>query len=163
MRVTPLALPEVLLVEQRVARDERGWFYESWSRQRFADAHDGLDVTFVQDNLSRSHRGVLRGLHLQHPHGQGKLVSVLHGEVFDVAVDVRHGSDFTRFPRASITALMPVGVERITGKPSSAARSRACARCCGGPQRPNQASLEGLKMKPGRLRSSTTWPEKMIS
>jgi dTDP-4-dehydrorhamnose 3,5-epimerase len=90
VRLTALALPGVLLVEPSVARDERGWFFESWNDARFADA--GLDVTFVQDNVVRSHRGVLRGLHLQHPHGQGKLVSVAHGEVFDAAVDVRRGS-----------------------------------------------------------------------
>ena len=90
MQVTPLALPDVLLIEPRVARDARGWFYEAWSDERFA-AH-GIAGRFVQDNLSESTRGVLRGLHLQHPHGQGKLVSVPHGEVFDVAVDVRLGS-----------------------------------------------------------------------
>ena len=90
VRVTPLDLSDVLLIEPRVARDARGWFYESWSDERFGQ--HGLARTFVQDNVSRSRRGVLRGLHLQHPHGQGKLVSVLHGEVFDVAVDVRRGS-----------------------------------------------------------------------
>jgi dTDP-4-dehydrorhamnose 3,5-epimerase len=90
VQVTPLALPDVVRVEPRVARDARGWFYESWSGERFAQ--HGLPDQFVQDNVSRSERGVLRGLHLQHPFGQGKLVSVLHGEVFDVAVDVRRGS-----------------------------------------------------------------------
>jgi len=90
VRVTPLALPEVLRIEPRVARDTRGWFFESWNEERFAQ--HGLARTFVQDNVSRSRRGVLRGLHLQHPHAQEKLVSVLHGEVFDVAVDVRRGS-----------------------------------------------------------------------
>jgi dTDP-4-dehydrorhamnose 3,5-epimerase len=90
VQVTPLALPDVLLLEPRVARDARGWFYEAWSDERFA-AH-GVPGRFVQDNVSESKQGVLRGLHLQHPHGQGKLISVLHGEVFDVAVDVRRGS-----------------------------------------------------------------------
>ena len=90
MRVTPLELPDVLLIEPRVARDARGWFYESWSGGRFAQL--GLGHRFVQDNVSCSRRGVLRGLHLQHPHGQGKLLSVLHGEIHDVAVDVRRGS-----------------------------------------------------------------------
>ena len=75
------------------------------------------------------------------------------GRTASITPAVRHGSDFTTLPRASITALMPVGVARSTGRPSSAARSRAWARCCGGPQRPNQASLDGLKMKSGRLRS----------
>ena len=75
------------------------------------------------------------------------------GSTASITPAVRHGSDFTTSPRASITALIPVGVERMTGMPSSAARSRAWARCCGGPQRPNQASFDGLKMKSGRLRS----------
>ena len=90
MRVTPLAVPEVLLVEPTVIGDARGFFMESFSVRRYADA--GIPGRFVQDNVSRSRRGVLRGLHLQHPHAQGKLVSVLEGEVFDVAVDVRVGS-----------------------------------------------------------------------
>jgi dTDP-4-dehydrorhamnose 3,5-epimerase len=88
--VTPLALPEVLLVEPRCFGDARGYFMESYSARRYADA--GVPGPFVQDNVSRSGRGVLRGLHLQHPQAQGKLVSVLLGEVFDVAVDVRVGS-----------------------------------------------------------------------
>jgi dTDP-4-dehydrorhamnose 3,5-epimerase len=90
VKVTPTALPEVLLVEPRVFGDARGYFFESYSARRYAEA--GIAATFVQDNVSRSRRGVLRGLHYQHPHGQGKLVGVLEGEVFDVAVDVRRGS-----------------------------------------------------------------------
>lgn len=90
MKVTPTALPEVLLIEPKVFGDARGYFFESYSAQRYAEA--GIAATFVQDNVSRSRRGVLRGLHYQHPHGQGKLVGVLEGEVFDVAVDVRRGS-----------------------------------------------------------------------
>jgi len=90
MRVTALRLPEVLLIEPRVVSDRRGFFLETYSRQRYAEA--GVGAEFVQDNLSRSVRGTLRGLHLQQPHGQGKLVSVVDGEVFDVAVDVRVGS-----------------------------------------------------------------------
>lgn len=70
--------------------DARGYFFESWSAGRYADA--GIAGPFVQDNISRSRRGILRGLHLQSPHAQGKLVSALVGEVFDVAVDVRTGS-----------------------------------------------------------------------
>jgi dTDP-4-dehydrorhamnose 3,5-epimerase len=89
--VTPLAIPEVLLVEPRVFGDARGYFVETFSAARYAEA--GVPGPFVQDNVSRSRRGVLRGLHLQHPHAQGKLVSVLEGEVFDVAVDVRVGSE----------------------------------------------------------------------
>jgi dTDP-4-dehydrorhamnose 3,5-epimerase len=90
MKVTATALPGVLLVEPNVVGDARGYFVELWVRERYALA--GIAPDFVQDNLSRSRRGILRGLHLQHPHGQGKLVSALDGEVFDVAVDVRTGS-----------------------------------------------------------------------
>ena len=90
MNVTATRLPEVLLIEPRVFGDARGYFFESWAAERYADA--GVAGPFVQDNISRSARGILRGLHLQNPHGQGKLVSALEGEVFDVAVDVRVGS-----------------------------------------------------------------------
>lgn len=90
MRVTELRLQGVLLLEPRVPRDERGFFLETWSRERYAAA--GLDVDFVQDNVSFSRRGVLRGLHYQNPTPQGKLVTVLQGAVFDVAVDLRVGS-----------------------------------------------------------------------
>jgi dTDP-4-dehydrorhamnose 3,5-epimerase len=80
----------VLVVEPRAFGDARGYFLEAFHAARYADA--GLPAAFVQDNVSLSRRGVLRGLHLQHPNAQGKLVSVLRGEVFDVAVDVRVGS-----------------------------------------------------------------------
>jgi len=90
MKVTPLALPEVLLIEPRVFGDDRGFFYESWNRRTFSEA--GLDLDFVQDNHSRSRRGVLRGLHYQIEHAQGKLVRATAGEVFDVAVDLRRSS-----------------------------------------------------------------------
>jgi dTDP-4-dehydrorhamnose 3,5-epimerase len=90
MQVTPLSLSEVLLIEPQVFGDERGYFKETYHAQRYAQA--GMRLAFVQDNVSRSRHGILRGLHLQHPHAQGKLVSVSEGEVFDVAVDVRVGS-----------------------------------------------------------------------
>ena len=90
MDVLTTRLPGVLIIEPRVFGDARGFFLESWHRERYAAA--GIDVDFVQDNLSYSARGVLRGLHVQHPHAQGKLVYVLQGEVFDVAVDIRLGS-----------------------------------------------------------------------
>lgn len=90
MRLAPTAIPEVIVVEPRVFGDARGFFMESWNAQAFAQA--GLDVTFVQDNHSRSLRGVLRGLHYQVENPQGKLVRVVAGEVFDVAVDLRRGS-----------------------------------------------------------------------
>ncbi len=92
MKVTPTTLPEVLLIEPRVFGDARGFFMESFNQQAF-DAAVGHPVAFVQDNHSRSARGVLRGLHFQRaPHAQGKLVRVAQGRVFDVAVDVRPGS-----------------------------------------------------------------------
>jgi dTDP-4-dehydrorhamnose 3,5-epimerase len=90
MNVTPTALPDVKLIEPRVFGDERGFFMESWNARAFTAA--GLDATFVQDNHSRSQRGVLRGLHYQIEHAQGKLVRVVSGEVFDVAVDLRRSS-----------------------------------------------------------------------
>jgi len=90
MIVTPGHIPGLLVVEGRAARDDRGYFAELWQRDRYAGA--GMPGTFVQDNVSLSGCGVLRGLHLQHPEGQGKLVSTPLGSVFDVAVDVRVGS-----------------------------------------------------------------------
>ncbi len=92
MRVTSTAIPDVLIIEPKVFGDERGFFYESYNERAFTDAA-GRQWNFVQDNHSRSRRGVLRGLHYQMPpHAQGKLVRVVAGEVFDVAVDIRRGS-----------------------------------------------------------------------
>jgi dTDP-4-dehydrorhamnose 3,5-epimerase len=90
MRALPTTIPDVLLIEPRVFEDARGFFLESWNRRAFAET--GIDADFVQDNHSRSHRGVLRGLHYQVQHAQGKLVRVVAGEVFDVAVDLRRSS-----------------------------------------------------------------------
>jgi dTDP-4-dehydrorhamnose 3,5-epimerase len=90
MHVTATAIPDVKLIEPRVFGDARGFFFESYNRRALADA--GLDGEFVQDNHSRSRRGVLRGLHYQIAHAQGKLVRVTAGAVFDVAVDLRRGS-----------------------------------------------------------------------
>ena len=90
MNVSATALPGVLLVEPRVFGDDRGFFFESYNKRAFAAA--GIDATFVQDNHSRSRRGVLRGLHYQLEHAQGKLLRVASGEVFDVVVDVRRSS-----------------------------------------------------------------------
>lgn len=103
MKVTPQALPEVLLIEPQVFGDERGYFKETFHAARYAQA--GMNLPFVQDNVSRSRHGILRGLHLQNPHGQGKLVSVSEGEVFDVAVDVRVGSpSFGQWVGATLSA-----------------------------------------------------------
>ena len=92
MKVTALAIPDVLLFEPKVFGDARGFFFESFNQQRF-NAATGLDLQFVQDNHSKSAKGVLRGLHYQlPPKAQGKLVRVVAGEVFDVAVDIRKNS-----------------------------------------------------------------------
>lgn len=92
MKITPTKIPEVLLVEPDIYGDTRGFFMETWHREVYAEK--GLDVDFVQDNHSRSGRGVLRGLHYQLENAQGKLVRVVTGTVFDVAVDVRRGSPY---------------------------------------------------------------------
>ena len=91
MKATPGVLPEVLLLEPRVFGDERGFFFESYSKRAFGELV-GFDAQFVQDNHSRSARNVLRGLHYQLKQAQGKLVRVVSGEIFDVAVDLRRSS-----------------------------------------------------------------------
>ena len=91
MQVTPLAIPDVMLIEPRVFGDDRGFFYESFNQRAFNEA-TGTAYQFVQDNHSRSRRGVLRGLHYQIVQPQGKLVRVVQGAVFDVAVDLRRSS-----------------------------------------------------------------------
>lgn len=90
MKVSETALPGVLLIEPRVFTDERGFFLETWHAERYRG--EGITVPFVQDNFSHSLRGVLRGLHYQLGQPQAKLVQVLQGEVYDVAVDIRRGS-----------------------------------------------------------------------
>ncbi|NVZ22301.1 dTDP-4-dehydrorhamnose 3,5-epimerase [Pseudomonas costantinii] len=104
MRATSLAIPEVLLFEPKVFGDERGFFYESFNQKVF-EAAVGKPVHFVQDNHSRSAKGVLRGLHYQIKQSQGKLVRVTHGEVFDVAVDLRKSSStFGKWVGAHLSA-----------------------------------------------------------
>jgi dTDP-4-dehydrorhamnose 3,5-epimerase len=90
MEIKTTAIPGALIIEPKVFGDDRGFFFETWNRQRYREA--GIAEEFVQDNLSYSQHGVLRGLHVQNPNAQGKLVQVLLGEVFDVAVDIRSGS-----------------------------------------------------------------------
>lgn len=90
MRKTPSSLPEVLLIDLDVFADERGHLVEVFNEKRFAE--HGLPTTFRQDNLSRSLRGVIRGLHYQLQHPQGKLISCIRGRIFDIAVDIRMGS-----------------------------------------------------------------------
>jgi dTDP-4-dehydrorhamnose 3,5-epimerase len=91
LTVTPTAIPDVLMLEPKVFGDARGFFFESFNAREFAQA-TGLDAQFVQDNHSKSAKGVLRGLHYQIQHPQGKLVRVVQGRVFDVAVDLRKSS-----------------------------------------------------------------------
>ena len=104
MKVVETGLPGCVVIEPAVFGDSRGFFYEAWNATRFAE--HGLPVAFVQHNVSRSERGVLRGLHYQWPgNAQGKLVSVLEGEVYDVAVDIRRGSPtFGRHAAAILSA-----------------------------------------------------------
>ena len=114
MRVVTTELPGVIVIEPTAHVDSRGYFVETWNDARYAQV--GAAGPFVQDNMSFSRTGVLRGLHLQHPHDQAKLVSVLVGEVFDVAVDVRRGSPtFGRWVGRTLSAenrhqlFIPVG------------------------------------------------------
>ena len=105
MRVEKTHLPGVLILQPEVCRDERGFFLEHYHRRRYGDL-PGLDLDFVQDNHSRSKRGVLRGLHFQEKHPQGKLVSVLAGRVWDVAVDIDPGSpSFRRWLGVELSAV----------------------------------------------------------
>lgn len=105
MKFTPLAIPEVVLIEPKVFGDSRGFFLESFKQELFNQA-TGTQHDFIQDNHSRSSKGVLRGLHYQlNPHAQGKLVRVITGAVFDVAVDIRRSSPtFGRWVGAELTA-----------------------------------------------------------
>jgi dTDP-4-dehydrorhamnose 3,5-epimerase len=103
MKVIKCGLAGLLIIEPDVFGDHRGFFAESWNRQRYRDA--GVDFDFVQDNFSLSKRGTLRGLHFQNPVAQGKLVSVWQGEVWDVAVDIRRGSPtFGRWEGTTLSA-----------------------------------------------------------
>jgi dTDP-4-dehydrorhamnose 3,5-epimerase len=92
MKVIDTAIPDVKIIEPAVFGDERGFFMETWSQKEFEDKVIGKPITFVQDNHSKSNKGILRGLHYQAENTQGKLVRVISGEVFDVAVDIRNGS-----------------------------------------------------------------------
>jgi dTDP-4-dehydrorhamnose 3,5-epimerase len=103
MKATPTRLPEVILIEPKIFGDARGFFFESWNEREFERA--GIRARFVQDNHSRSARGVLRGLHYQVRQPQGKLVRVTEGEIFDVAVDIRRSSpDFGKWVSARLDA-----------------------------------------------------------
>ena len=101
MEFVKLEIPEIVLVRPNVFGDARGWFFESWEKRKFVKG--GIDAEFVQDNYSRSVQGTLRGLHYQIRQPQGKLVRVIQGEVFDVAVDLRRSSSY--FGRSVTTVL----------------------------------------------------------
>jgi len=104
IQVTATALPEVKLIEPKVFGDARGYFYESFNAREFAE-HIGAGIEFVQDNHSRSTKGVLRGLHYQIEHAQGKLVRVVEGVVFDVVVDIRRSSpNFGKWAGVTLSA-----------------------------------------------------------
>ena len=103
MTVTPTAIPDVMVIEPKVFGDARGFFLESWNRRAFSAA--GIRAEFVQDNHSRSGRNVLRGLHYQLQQAQGKLVRVVAGEIYDVAVDIRRSSPtFGRWVGVALSA-----------------------------------------------------------
>jgi dTDP-4-dehydrorhamnose 3,5-epimerase len=125
VNVSPTPLPGVLVIEPRVFREARGWFTETWSAARYAEL--GVSSAFVQDNVSYSLPGVLRGLHYQLPNAQGKLVYVLEGEIFDVAVDLRRDSPtFRKWTGVTLSSdnhrqlWVPVGFAHgfLTRKPS---------------------------------------------
>jgi len=104
MKITDTPIPDVKIIDPEVFGDERGFFYESFNRRRFCE-QTGLDLDFVQDNHSKSARGVLRGLHYQIEQAQGKLVRVASGSVFDVAVDIRRSSlNFGQWTGAELSA-----------------------------------------------------------
>ncbi len=103
MDFIPLSIPDVILIKPDVHRDERGFFFESWQKNKFAKA--GIDQEFVQDNHSRSSKDVLRGLHYQIRQPQGKLIRAIVGEVFDVAVDLRRSSpSFGKWVSANLSS-----------------------------------------------------------
>lgn len=109
MEVTQTQIPDVKIIKPRTFGDERGYFFESFHRDRYAAA--GIPGDFVQDNVSHSVRGILRGLHVQHPNAQGKIVQVLQGEAADVAVDVRVGSPW--FGRHVLVILSAAGRQQL--------------------------------------------------
>jgi len=103
LNITPTALPDVLLIEPKVYADERGFFLESYQKKRFQE--HGIDADFVQDNHSKSYQGTLRGLHYQIQQAQGKLMRVIAGEIFDVAVDIRkHSPTFGKWVGDTLSA-----------------------------------------------------------
>ena len=110
MKVTPTAIADVLIIEPKVFGDERGFFYESFNAKKFAEL-TGVETNFVQDNHSMSAKNVLRGMHYQIQQAQGKLVRVISGEVFDVAVDLRKSSPrFGQWTGVTLSAANPLAL-----------------------------------------------------
>jgi dTDP-4-dehydrorhamnose 3,5-epimerase len=132
MKVLPTAIADVLLLEPQVFSDPRGLFLETYHASRFAEL--GLSLPFVQDNHSASRQGTLRGLHYQSPHAQGKLIRVVRGAVFDVAVDLRRGSpSFGRWVAATLSEenrhLMYVPPGFAHGFYTTSATAEVCYKC----------------------------------
>ena len=176
MNIIRTAIPDVLILEPKVFGDARGFFMESWNQKVFDEAV-GHPVRFVQDNHSRSSRGVLRGLHYQlPPHAQGKLVRVVSGSVFDVAVDLRRGSPtFGQWAgveltgenrRASRTASSsPARRPTSSTRPPTCTRRSARARCAGTTRRsasPGRTWAWRRCCRP-RMRWRRCWPTRGIS
>jgi len=136
MKVTPTAMPEVLVLEPRVYGDDRGFFYESFNTRTFEQL-TGQRVNFVQDNHSKSARGVLRGLHYQIRQPQGKLVRVSAGAIYDVVVDMRRSSPFFgRWVGVELSALRtalssPAKAQKCSTKPLITGLPSTSVRCCG--------------------------------
>jgi len=132
LKIEPAEIPDVLLVTPHVFKDDRGFFMETWHERKFRE--QGLDLRFVQDNHSKSRRGTLRGLHFQNPHPQGKLVRVVVGAVYDVAVDIRRGSPtFAKWVGAELSgeqafALCPARIRARILRPQRRRRVRLQVR-----------------------------------
>jgi hypothetical protein len=150
MKVTPTAHPEVLLIEPVVFKDARGFFLESFHAGKFRAA--GLPVDFVQDNHSRSSAGVLRGLHYQLHHPQGKLVHVVTGSVYDVAVDIRRGS-----PRFGQWGELSPKITTSRGSPALRMAS-ACSATVDFRRRTDVYTLVMNTASPGTTRAGAAWP-----
>ena len=118
MKVLRSDIAGLLVIEPQVFGDARGFFLETWNRRRYGEA--GLEADFVQDNVSFSRRGILRGLHFQNPNPQGKLLQVLQGEVFDVAVDIRRSSQptwpFLPMRRIRGNSMIAEGIRQRAGR-----------------------------------------------
>ena len=154
MRVVPTAIPGVLIIEPDVHQDGRGFFLETYHAERYRE--HGIAGPFVQDNHSRSVAGTLRGLHLQLRHPQGKLIRVIEGEIFDVAVDVRRGSPtFGRWVGVSADARRTSS--RSTCRPASRTASASSARSRrSNTSAPTSTTRRARSASPGTIRRSAS-------